>query len=99
MAEEEKLQSKILKDLRSWGKKCVCFKIMKTSDNGIPDIYFTTATTGGVFIEAKKYKGAARKLQDLKIKRIIECGTKAFVCDSWECWVNIKSKLGLCIFS
>ena len=54
MQEEKKLQTKILNDLRSLGKYCVAIKIIKTSDNGVPDIFFSTALTGGIYIETKK---------------------------------------------
>jgi hypothetical protein len=95
MRNESKLQSDILSDLRSYGKHCECFKIEKASDNGVPDIFFSTTITGPVFIETKRLKGKAQKLQTVKIDRLRECGVKAFFCYSWNQWVNIKSIIGL----
>jgi len=54
MAQEKKLQDSILADLRSLGKKCECFTIQKTSDNGVMDIFFTTIKTGAVLLEVKR---------------------------------------------
>ena len=95
MRNEAKLQSDILSDLRSFGKYCECFKIEKSSDNGVPDIFFTTKFTGTVFIETKRLLGQAKKLQLLKINRLVKCGTRAFVCNSWEEWIGIKDIIGL----
>ena len=95
MYKESKLQSDILADLRSYGKYCECFKIEKASDNGVPDIFFTTKFTGPVFIETKSLKGYAKKLQQFKIKKLQECGAKAFICKSWMEWITIKSRIGL----
>ena len=95
MAEESKLQTKILNDLRSLGKYCEVFKIIKTSDNGIPDIYFTTALTEGFFIEVKEPGGKPRKLQEVKIRRLKACGSNVIVCDTWEGWYDIKRHIGL----
>ena len=93
MERESKLQTDVLNDLRSFGKYCVCTKIMKASDNGIPDIYLTLALTGSIFIETKRLIGKAAKIQKNKIKKMNECGTRAFICHSWEEWMDIKSKL------
>ena len=98
MAEESNLQTKVLKDLRSFGKYCECFKIIKTSDNGEPDIFFTTALTGSILLEMKKLKGNPEELQKVKIKKINECGTRAFVCHSWEEWISIKLGILLMTF-
>jgi len=95
MKNEIKLQTDVLSDLRSFGKYCECFKIEKTSDNGIPDIFFTTRFTGPILIETKRIKGEVRKLQEIKIKNLNKCGTKAFICDSWKKWMDIKSIIGL----
>jgi len=90
MAEESKNQTKVLNDLRSFGKYCECFKIIKTSDNGEPDIFFTMALTGPVLVEMKRLAGGPEKLQSIKIQKLRECGAKVFVCHSWEEWVEIK---------
>jgi hypothetical protein len=95
MRNEAKLQSDILTDLRSFGKYCECFKIKSASDNGLPDIFFSTKHTGPVFIETKRKDGKAKALQLLKIKRLQSCGCKAMLCFSWEEWVEIKSLIGL----
>lgn len=95
MRNEAKLQSDILSDLRSFGKYCNCFKIGKTSDNGIPDIFFTTKFTGSVFIETKRLTGKAKKLQLYKISNLRDCGVKAFICISWNEWITIKTLIGL----
>ncbi len=90
MPEEGKLQSLILKDLRSLGKYCECFKIMKTSDAGEPDIFFTTAETGAILIEAKSRKGKAAEIQKNKIDKLNRCGTRTFLCNSWSRWKLLK---------
>ena len=95
MRNESKLQSDILGDLRSYGKYCECFKIEKTSDNGIPDIFFTTKFTGSVFIETKRALGKAKKIQEYKIDKLKKCGSKAFICYTWFEWVCIKKLIGL----
>jgi hypothetical protein len=95
MRNEAKLQSDILSDLRSFGKYCECFKIEKSSDNGIPDIFFSTVFTRAVFVETKRLKGDAKKLQQIKLQRLRNCGVKSFLCNSWEEWINIKQLIGL----
>ena len=95
MPKESEIQSKILTDLRSRAKNCECFKIMKASDNGEPDIFFTTKETGGVLIETKRPSGSLRKLQENKLEKLNKCGTPTFVCHSWEEWVEVKKKIGL----
>jgi len=100
---EKKVQTRILNDLRSFGKYCEVFKIMKTSDAGEPDIFFTTRLTGAVFIETKRHKGKLQKIQKEKIAKLNSCGVKAFVCRSisgteWpltEQWLEIKKALNL----
>ena len=95
MAEESKLQSKILKDLRSLGKYCVTFDIMKTSDNSVPDVFFTTALTGGIFIETKRPKGPIKKGQTLMISKLSLCGCQSFSCYTWDEWWDVKKTIGL----
>ena len=92
---EYKLQTDILCDLRSFGKYCECFKIKKASDNGVPDIFFSTKFTGSVFVETKRNGEKARKLQEVRIKRLNECGAKAFVCSNWSEWFRVKQLVGL----
>ena len=95
MRNEKRLQTNILDDLRSYGKYCECFKIEKTSDNGTPDIFFTTNVTGAVFIEVKRTGKEAEKLQANRIKNLWACGCKAFVVASWEEWISVKASLKL----
>jgi len=94
MSEKESdLQTKILNDLRSFGKYCECFKIKSASDNGEPDIFFTTKLTNAVLVEVKRLNGKARDLQLVKINKLNTCGTKTFLCHSWSEWVLIKKHL------
>ena len=95
MSKEKNIQDHILKDLRSYGRYCECFKIIKSSDSGEMDIFFTTKITGAVFLEVKKPGERPSKLQEYKIQKMNDCGTKAFYCDSIESWENIKSLIGL----
>lgn len=92
---EKKVQNVVLSDLRSFQKYCEVFKLIKTSDNGEPDIFFTTCLTGAVFVETKRLNGAARKLQIVKIEKLNRCGVRAFVCHSIEEWLTIKQELGI----
>ena len=94
---EKKVQDVVLGDLRSFGKYCEVFKIIKASDSGEPDIFFTTCLTGAIFIETKRLKGVVRKLQEVKISKLNRCGGRAFVCRSIEQWLEIKQELGLTI--
>lgn len=95
MAEEKKLQTKILKDLESFGKYCEAFKLMKINKNGEPDIFFTTALTGAVLVEAKREAGNPRKNQESKLKKLALCGTPTFVCRTWDDWIALKKRLRL----
>ena len=95
MHREVVLQGKILADLRSRGKDVVAFKIEDTSDDGVPDIYFTSKATGGVFIECKMEGKKPRKLQRFQINKINNCGGVAYACDTWESWVSIKAIIGM----
>ena len=93
---EQNLQGKILRDLNSLGKECVAFDVMKCSEDGVPDVFFTTVVTGPVFVEVKKPKGGvwSTKQQDMHIN-LNDCGCKSFVAWSWPEWVTIKKYLGL----
>ena len=95
MAGEKRLQDKILSDLRSFGKYIVVAKIMKTGDNGVPDIFFTTLFTGGVFIEVKNSGKTPGKLQLRMIKKLNRTGVKAYACSTVNQWKSIKYKIGL----
>lgn len=95
MAAESRLQIKILNDLRSFGKYCVVFKIMKCGDNAVPDVFFTSMFTGSVFLELKAPGKEPSTAQRLMIKKIKACGGKAYTCNSFTEWVKIKKKIGL----
>jgi hypothetical protein len=94
MAEEKKLQTKILKDLRSY-KHMICFKIIRCSDNGIPDIFFTNKITGPCFLEVKKSGEVPDPLQFNILGKLNMLGAHAFWCNSWEGWVKIKRAINL----
>lgn len=92
---EQNLQSKILRDLNSLGRYCVAFDVMKCSEDGVPDVFFTTEQTGGVFVEVKQPDGDwSTKQQDMH-KNLNDCGTKSFVVWTWQEWVLVKRELGL----
>jgi hypothetical protein len=92
---ESSLQRKILLDLRSYGKYVEVFKIMKSSDNGIPDLLFTSVMTGPILLETKRDGETPRKLQQFHIDKINQCGCKAYYVDSWAEWVILKKVIGL----
>jgi len=92
---ESKLQYSILKDLKSYGKYCESFKIEKSNENGVPDVFFTTSLTGAVFIEVKKEDGVLSPMQIVKLASLNNCGTKAFSLYTWKEWVDIKASLGM----
>jgi len=99
MAEEAVLQEKILQDLRSFGKYVTTFKIHKTSDVGIPDVFFSSKLTGAVFVEVKRKGEVPSPVQRKKIKDLNRSGCQAFYCDSWEVWVDLKAYLKLSLDS
>lgn len=95
MAQESTLQTKILNDLRSLGKNCVAFKVEKASENGVPDVFFTTKKTGAVFVECKSQDKDPSKKQTAMIQWLNECGVKAFKCWDIGDWNGIKRQIGL----
>lgn len=95
MAGEKNLQTKILNDLRSYGRNIVVTKIERCSDNAVPDIFFTTLFTGAIFIEVKNDGEKPRKNQVLMMKKLRKCGVEAYACSTWEEWVKIKKHLKL----
>ena len=95
MAGEKRLQNKILDDLRSFGKYIVVTKIVKTSDNGVPDVFFTTLFTGAIFIEVKNNGKQPNALQRKMIKKLNRSGVKALACSTVNQWKKIKCDLGL----
>jgi len=95
MAGEGRFQSKVLDDLRSYGKYITVFKIVKTSDNGVPDVFFTTKVTGPVFLELKDKGKKPKPHQYVMIDKLNDTGAKSMWCDCWEDWVKIKKELNL----
>lgn len=95
MAGEKILQTKILKDLRSLGKYCICFKIEKSSDNGIPDIFFSTVISGPILLEIKDNNEKPNKLQLYQINKSNLCGCKTYWVDSWQKWIELKKNIGI----
>jgi hypothetical protein len=95
MKYESTLQTAILNDLRSLGDKCCCFKIEKTNEAGVPDVFFSTILTGGIFVETKRSDGVLSPKQKEKLDLLNNTGAKALVCYSWNEWRELKQKLGL----
>ena len=91
------LQTNILTDLECmWRKKkCFSFKVMKANKNAIPDIFFTTPNTGGVFVEVKGDNDRLSDKQSYVIGELNKYGSKAITCYSWGEWLEIKSNLQL----
>ena len=92
---EQNLQSKILRDLNSLGRHCVAFDVMKCSEDGVQDIYFTTVKTGSIWVEVKQPDGVWSEKQKDMHKNMNECGTRAFVAWTWQEWVAVKKEIGL----
>jgi len=95
VAKEKILQTKILNDLRSFGKYCECFKIEKSSDNGTSDIFFSIVKCGPTFLEVKAPGEKPSSLQEQKIEKLRKCGCRATWIDSWDKWIELKTKLGI----
>ena len=94
MAEESDLQTKILKDLESY-RDMVAFKIMRCNIDGVPDIFFTNNVTGPCFLELKAPGKKPSQIQNYIIQKLNTNGIKAFWCDNWQGWVDIKNILNL----
>ena len=81
MAEESKLQSKIIKILEFNG--WIVVKTIHLSKNGFPDIFaFKNSRT--IFIEVKSKKGVRSELQKYRIEQLTKHGFLAFFCDDFE---------------
>ena len=74
---ESKYQSKIIKEYESNGFYVI--KLIKTNKNGIPDLLCLKKGYEPIFIEVKAKKGVVSKLQEYRIKELIELGFTAFI--------------------
>jgi len=68
---EQQIQSKIIKNLE--GKGFYCIKLIKTNKNGIPDV-IALKPNEVYFVEVKKPDGRLSKLQEWRIKELIDFG-------------------------
>lgn len=92
MAKEKSLQTLILEDLES-RPNILVFKLMKANINGLPDVWFIYPG-GTVCVEIKAPGKVPEPHQQVIINRINAIGgAKAFACDSWKRWSEIKSML------
>jgi len=92
MAEESRLQTSILHDLES-RKDCTCFKIMKCNEDGVPDIFFTTITSGPIFVEVKARGGVVSPKQKSMHDKLNKNGCPTFIVYTWQDWVKLKINL------
>lgn len=92
MALEKKLQSLILADLESI-KHCECFKIMRTNKRFVPDIFFTTPKTKGVFVEVKSLEKYPNPGQAAMIQSLNQNGTYSFSVNTFDQWKTFKKFL------
>lgn len=76
MTEEGKLQKKITDYLKN--EKWFVTKLMQTSTNGIPDV-LAVRRDEAIFIEVKTQVGRLSKLQEYRIKELVE------QFDQWVC--------------
>ena len=71
----------------------VAFKVEKTSDNGVPDIFFCSLRSGAIFLEVKDVGKKPKPHQQAMINRLNAAGVKAFYVDSIEGWIRLRSLL------
>jgi Holliday junction resolvase len=74
---ESQIQSKKIKELEAQGYYVL--KLTKTNKNGIPDIIAIPKGSDVEFYEVKGPTGKLSKLQEYRIKELIEHGVKAEV--------------------
>ena len=89
MAEESKLQTKIIKhlELNGW----IVVKTIQLSKNGFPDIFaFKDGKT--IFIEVKSKKGIRSELQKYRIEQLTKHGFLAFFCDDYEQFKQLSTE-------
>lgn len=90
---ESEIQSKILSDLESYKPYIECFKIEKANKDGVPDVFFTSVLTGGVFLEVKKPGEKPSETQTHQMRRLDMCGCRCFVVDCVKDWISVKRSL------
>jgi|TARA_R110002020_G_scaffold143531_3_gene315849 Holliday junction resolvase len=74
---EQQIQYKKIKELESEGYYVL--KLTKTNKNGIPDLLALHPDKEILFVEVKTKKGKVSKLQQYRIKELIEHGFRAEV--------------------
>jgi len=74
---ESQIQSKKIKELEAQGYYVL--KLTKTNKNGIPDLLAIPKNSDVEFYEVKGPTGKLSKLQEYRIKELIEHGVKAEV--------------------
>lgn len=90
MAEESKIQRRIIKKLESDGWLVV--KLSLTNKNGIPDL-LCLKSSRYIWIEVKAPGEKPRKLQEFRHQQLRDHGAEVHVVDSvdWiECFINKK---------
>jgi len=74
---EQQIQAKRIKQLEAQGYYVI--KLMKTNENGIPDLIAIPPDADVLFSEVKKYNGQLTKLQEYRIKELQSYGFKTEV--------------------
>ena len=74
---EQQIQAKLIKELERDGYYVI--KLVKTNKNGIPDLIAIPKGSDVEFIEVKRPNGKPSKLQEFRIKELINHGIKAIV--------------------
>lgn len=77
MLREQQIQTKLIKELEAKGYYVI--KLVKTNKNGIPDLIAIPKDSDVEFIEVKRKDGKLSKLQEYRIKELINHGIKAIV--------------------
>ena len=74
---EQQIQSRLIKELEAKGYYVI--KLVKTNNNGIPDLIAIPKNSDVEFIEVKRKNGKVSPLQEYRIKELIKHGVKAIV--------------------
>lgn len=72
---EQQVQTKLIKDLEAKGYYVI--KLVKTNKNGIPDLIAIPPNSDVEFYEVKRHDGKPSKLQEFRLKELINHGVKA----------------------